>query len=116
MTNPAFERNVRAEWPDKADTVLGLIRGTIEPETFESVHLWVTQCFHPPSRGEKVMLALNEVLDCYGVEYVPQGRNSRSPAFEYLNTGDTYALTLVRFAGTYRVSSWGDIVERGDYA
>lgn len=60
--------------------------------------------------------ALNAVAGTYGVEHVTRGRNARSPAFDYLNTGDTYTPTIVRFAdGRYCVARWGDIVERGDY-
>ena len=29
----------------------------------------------------------------------------------YLNTGDTYALTICFFMGKFRITSWGDIVE-----
>jgi hypothetical protein len=30
----------------------------------------------------------------------------------YLNAGDTYVPTLVRFQGSYRITSWGDIAEK----
>lgn len=60
---------------------------------------------------------IDEVLAGFGVEYVPKGRNRKSPAFRYVNMGDTYDMTIVRMeeSGAYRVCSWGDIVERGDY-
>lgn len=51
----------------------------------------------------------------FGVEYVPEGNNSRSPAIDYLNSGDTYELTLLYVNGRFRVGCWGDIVERGNY-
>ena len=64
-----------------------------------------------------VKLAIaDEILETYGVEYIPAGRGKRSPAIEYCNTGDTYALTLCYISGVgYRVTSWGDIVEQGNY-
>lgn len=31
---------------------------------------------------------------------------------DYLNTGDTYNVTLLRVHGRYRVCCWGDIAER----
>jgi hypothetical protein len=37
-----------------------------------------------------------------------------SLGIDYLNTGDSYALTIVRSAdtGNYRVASWGALVEK----
>lgn len=54
-------------------------------------------------------------LGTFGVEYIPQGHNRRSPEIEYLNAGDTYAATLLYVNGRFRVGCWGDIVERGNY-
>lgn len=73
------------------------------------------ECYHPPTLADLRMHALNAELEMFGVEYVRGQGRSRS--FEYLNTGDTYGTTIIRFSdGTYRVASWGDIVERGNYA
>jgi hypothetical protein len=55
-------------------------------------------------------------LGTFGVEYINKGSNRRSPAIDYLNTGDTYAVTLLYVNGRFRVGCWGDIVERGNYA
>lgn len=83
---------------------------------------WVESQLHPEpwhhraSTSHLRMLLISEITGCYGVEHVERGRNLKSPAFEYVNTGDSYAPTLVRFEnGRYTVSSWGDIVERGNY-
>lgn len=74
----------------------------------------VKECYHLPRLADLRMHAINAELECFGVEYVKGNR--RSLSFEYCNTGDTYALTIVRFeGGIYRVTSWGDIVERGNY-
>ena len=74
------------------------------------------ECYNPPALHDLRLHALNDVAECYGVEYVAPGNNARSPGFEYLNTGDTYAATIIRLnSGRYIVSSWGDIVERGHY-
>lgn len=54
-------------------------------------------------------------LDTHGVEHIPQGHNRKSPAITYCNTGDTYGTTVLYVNGRYRVGSWGDIVERGNY-
>ena len=55
-------------------------------------------------------------LGTFGVEGSEAGRGRRSPAFDYLNTGETYELTVLYIRGRYTVGTWGDIVERGDYA
>ena len=75
------------------------------------------QVYNPHALSTLRLEALNAVAECCGVEYVHAGSNARSPAFEYLNTGDTYTPTIIRFAnGRYVVACWGDIVERGSYA
>lgn len=51
----------------------------------------------------------------FGVEYIAQGRNSKSPAMEYVNMGDSYAVTLIKSNGSYWVGCWGNVVERGNY-
>ena len=50
------------------------------------------------------------------MEYIRAGRGRRSPAIGYCNAGDTYAPTLLRVDGAYRVGDWGSIVERGNYS
>jgi hypothetical protein len=54
-------------------------------------------------------------LGTFGVEYIPEGHNKRSPAIDYLNAGDTYETTLLYVRGRFSVGCWGDIVERGNY-
>lgn len=69
------------------------------------------RCYNPPTLAQLRMVALDACAETYGVEAVWR-RGNGALAFEYLNTGDTYAPTIVRFAsGTYAVKSWGDIVE-----
>lgn len=54
-------------------------------------------------------------LGTFGVEGMPEGNNQRSPAFDYLNTGDSYELTIMYVRGRFQIGCWGDIVERGNY-
>lgn len=62
-------------------------------------------------RDSRRLRAIDRLLGNHGVEAV-RFRNG-SLAFEYSNTGDSYAATVILFAsGAFRVSSWGDIVER----
>lgn len=70
-------------------------------------------CYSPPTLAHMRMVALNSEAETYGVEACFKRGDDTAPAFEYLNTGDRYAPTIVRFrSGAYALKSWGDIVER----
>ena len=76
----------------------------------------LAEACYAPGLAQMRLAALNAELGFRGVEYVRPGRGIRSPGFEYLNTGDMYAPTIVRFSdGRYRVSDIGSIIERGNY-
>lgn len=66
-------------------------------------------CWHAPATPHLRLTCLDAELGTYGVEAF---RTDRGELVEYLNAGDTYAPTIVRFRGTYRVACWGDIAER----
>lgn len=106
-----FEQDVREQWPEKADTILGLIRGTIDPDTFESVTHWVGQCYNAPSSHDRIACALNEVLGGFGVEAILDEGVYIVAVLEYINFGDPYATTLLCERGKWSVGSWGDWVE-----
>ena len=61
------------------------------------------------------MVAADKIIMGFGVEYIPEGHNSKSPSIEYVNLGDTYNCTLMYLNGHYVVGDWGTIVERGNY-
>ena len=77
-------------------------------ENDESVKQWINQCYHRPSMDELRAYALNSALEMHGVEYM-DGKRS----FSYLNTGDAYGITLIRYhdSRSWFINSWGDIVE-----
>ena len=64
---------------------------------------------------------LNIVLGTCGVEYLfkgsdglrcdPEGQHDL-PFCTYLNAGDTYATTLLKYRGRWQVGCWGDIAEK----
>lgn len=85
-------------------------------DAYPSARSWYTGCWNePPSYLTKLYIA-DEILGTCGVEGVSEGNSSRSPAFDYCNTGDSYAATLIYIHGKgFRVTSWGDMVERGHY-
>lgn len=69
----------------------------------------VAECYHSPSTPDVRMHVLNDLLATHGAEVF---HTDRGEPVMYLNAGDTYAPTLVRFRGNYRVACWGDIAER----
>lgn len=58
---------------------------------------------------------IDEVLGTCGVEYIPAGSNAKSPAIYYCNTGDSYGATVLKINGSFKLGSWADWVERGNY-
>jgi len=100
-----------------AEKVSGLMRGNIDPFTFESVKTLDRQSYHPQEKYMNVMTALNELLEGCGVEFVSLGDDSDPRFFwgiEYVNFGDTYAPTICYNTQErkYTLSSWGDIAEQ----
>ena len=81
-------------------------------ENDPAVKAWVNQCYHLPSIEEQRACALNAALEMYGIEYIGGKR-----PFCYLNTGDPYLVTLIRYqdSKSWFIGNWGDIVERGGY-
>lgn len=69
----------------------------------------VVGCYHPPATSDLRLTCLDALAGTCGVEAFETRRDGWC---EYLNAGDTYAPTLVRFRGRYQVTSWGDIAER----
>jgi hypothetical protein len=77
------------------------------------------ECYNPPVCYDLRLHVLDSIAETYGVEYIASKHDTFHEArgFDYLNTGDSYTPTIVRdcVTGNYKVSSWGDIVERGGY-
>jgi hypothetical protein len=69
----------------------------------------IAECYHPPGTADLRMAALDALLGTHGVEGF---ETTRGESVLYLNAGDTYTPTIVRFRGHYRVACWGDIAER----
>lgn len=66
------------------------------------------ECYNRPTTPDVRMHALNSEAGTFGVEYVQSHHGEHA---EYLNTGDTYAPTIIHWRGTYRVQSLGDFIE-----
>lgn len=64
--------------------------------------------YNPPFTSHCRMLALNAILGSHGIESF---RTKKGEIVDYLNMGDPYILTIIRFRGNYRVTDWGTIAE-----
>jgi hypothetical protein len=77
------------------------------------------ECYHPPTTYDIRLHVLDAIAETCGVEYVAHNDDTMgaNKGFDYLNVGDPYILTIIRFAATgrYVVACYGDIVERGNY-
>ena len=68
----------------------------------------LAECYHAPTTQDIRMECLNALGGFHGVE----GFTTRRGECLYLNAGDTYTPTLVRYGSSYRIGCWGDIAER----
>ena len=109
-------------FPGKGKVLRWLVESSAAVHAHPAAVALVAQCYHPPGLAYERMTALNAEAGTYGIEAVWHADAGSSdctsvPAFEYLNTGDTYALTIIRWRnGRYQVADWGSLVERGNYA
>jgi hypothetical protein len=75
----------------------------------------IAECYHSPETYDVRLHVLNAIAETCGVEYIAHREDCSAEALglDYLNVGDPYIPTIVRFAdGRYRVACYGDIVER----
>ena len=105
---------------DTAKLARRLIRGEErirDNPALPKTNRWRNSCHHEPRRIELILAALNECLECHGVEAFRSRHGSQyEAAAEYLNTGDTYSPTLLfrHDTGTFRLTTWGDFFERNE--
>lgn len=102
--------------PEQATTVLGLMRGTVDPFSVSQTDAWRRACYHEPDprKPETIMHAIDATIGTYGTEAIFSGAYGLNPIAKYCNTGDTYAGTILYCYRTrrYKITSWGDYVER----
>ena len=103
----------------KAAQIRGLLDGTIDPLTFQTVSNWVNQCYNLPSKNELIHAAINEILGGYGIEAIRDNKWShyhQDIGLTYVNMGDTYTMTVCydTRSDKWILSSWGDIIERNE--
>ena len=100
---------------ETAGLIVTLIDGTTEVDTegderFPQTSAWIRQCYNMPDNTDLVMSAINELTGGFGVEALRHPNDESNLIAEYVNQGDTYALTILRDmeSGDYILTSWGD--------
>jgi hypothetical protein len=114
----ALVQRLKAAWytEEQSRTAAGLLSGRIDPESVPGVSTFIQECYNRPSDDEILRHALNDVLEMHGIEYARTVGISEDsdPDITYLETGDTYNLTLVEFEGDWYCTSLGDVLESVD--
>ena len=110
--------------PFTANLALLIIRGRVNPaehpRRFPVTDRWIRSCYHQPPRQEIKLEALNELLGTWGVEPIrlegDWDRYYGDVVASYLNTGDTYAPTLLldHRRNRWCLTSWGDFYEAAE--
>lgn len=75
--------------------------------------------YHPASRVESVLEHTSDLLGLYGVlAYSPGDDNPTHPEYQYINAGDSYALTVVheKRTGKFLLTDIGGVIEREEYS
>lgn len=105
-------KTLETAFPGKGKELRQLLQGDSRTYSYKSVRELCRVCHNYPKYPMRLMEALNEILEGYGVEaLIPI--DDDHPSYEYVNMGDTYNATiLLRNDGMVIVGSWGDIVER----
>ena len=100
---------LRAVFNDNAPRARAILEmRRAELETLPACEARVRECYNAPDTYDLRLTALNELAGTHGVEAIA----TRAGACYYLNAGDAYTPTLMRFRGRYIVSDWGSIAER----
>ncbi len=124
MKIPTLARMIETFGTEQGTTAYRLMKYRGECYMHPDVVSWAQSCYHDPrvnpqAYGSCLMLALNAVLGTFGVEAI-RGRHVDNYhgdiQAEYLNTGDTYAVTLLldHERDTILITSWGDWVEQNE--
>jgi len=115
MNYPSVKTLERA-FPGKGETLRKLLTDNDAVNAHPAAIALVKRCYNRPTMSHMRMTALDAELETYGVEFVRGNGTRNTQSFEYCNTEETYATTIIRMqSGQYRVGNWGDIVERGNY-
>ena len=96
-------------------TARKLIKGDVEPldVSQSALNTYWAWSDSRSSHHYLLMTALNDLLGTCGVEHIGEVHTTNGPPVEYLNTGDSYAATLVyyRESGKFKVQDYATAVE-----
>lgn len=99
-------REVFGDNAKQARAILEMTRSQLE--ALPACAARIAECYHPPKTYDLRLTALDALAGTHGVEAF----RTRVGYCEYLNSGDAYAPTLLRFQGRYRVACWADIAQQ----
>jgi len=101
-------------------TIKSMVRAGFTPEQAQKIRTRIERYYRKHPFGDVIphncLEDISAILDQFGHETIQAGSNARSPRIDYVNTGDTYSVTILFVRGKFRVGDWGSIVERGNYA
>ena len=99
-------REVFADKAKEARAIFDMCHGELSAHPAGAAR--IKECFHRPKWYDVRLHALDSLGDTHGVESC----ETESGEFaDYLNTGDSYAPTVIFWRGNYRVQSLGDFIE-----
>lgn len=101
------------EDPKQARAILKMSKA--ELSTHPAAVARIRECLHAPAWWDVRLTVLNSIdPGLHGIESIENASGNEWAS--YLNTGDTYADTLIYWRGAYRVQSVGDFIERSRVA
>lgn len=108
MRTPSI-KTLRAIFGDDAPAAKRLLTASretlLENETAKALE---KSCYYAPSLARLRLATLDALGNFHGVESL---ESQRGEFAVYLNAGDCYAATLIRWRLNYRVQSIGDFIE-----
>jgi hypothetical protein len=103
----------------QALTIQKVIRDQIDPLNFKSVQTWTNQCYNKPSIIELKLVAINEIIEGFGLEYIEHRDDTfrDTLGISYVNLGDSYINTVCydHSLDEFVYASIGDIIEHNLY-
>ena len=116
----ANKKNLKTFFPEHYKELNKIINGKLEDvKTYKSVISLINECYNEPDDVNLRLTAVNEVLHLFGVEGIEiEGEYIDYYNFnivaDYVNTGDTYATTILHNNKTekYYITSYGDFIEK----
>ena len=101
---------------DTADaiTCVHIINGIRDPLDFARVDSYARRCYGEPDASTLKLMALDEIIEGFGLESVRDPDDEFHYQFSYVNTGDTYTATFIydEDTGEFHVTNVGDYIEK----